>query len=323
VADLVWRSFGDCRNYVEPFAGSLAVLLARPRPFEGTETVNDADGYVANFWRALAADPGAVAHYADQPVNECDLHARHIYLVNQKADFVPRLEGDPDFFCAKTAGWWCWGLCCWIGSGWCSGEGPWQSVEAEDGSRQLAHLSDAGQGVNRQLAHLSDAGQGVNRKREDLRAWMDARAQRLGGVRVMCGDWSRVCGGRSGDSMAVLTRQGEPTAVFLDPPYGEEAGRSARLYSTDCLSVAAKVREWAIAHGDNPGLRIALCGYEGEHAMPAGWECVPWKAQGGYGSQSDGAARANAGRERAWFSPHCLRPGKWIVEGPLFAGMTP
>lgn len=37
------------RHYVEPFAGSLAVLLARdPAPFE---TVNDLDGALVTFWR--------------------------------------------------------------------------------------------------------------------------------------------------------------------------------------------------------------------------------------------------------------------------------
>ncbi|KKM69533.1 hypothetical protein LCGC14_1449830, partial [marine sediment metagenome] len=30
VADKVWERFGDVPNYVEPFAGSLAVLLERP-----------------------------------------------------------------------------------------------------------------------------------------------------------------------------------------------------------------------------------------------------------------------------------------------------
>jgi hypothetical protein len=29
-APLIWRAFGNVPNYVEPFAGSLAVLLARP-----------------------------------------------------------------------------------------------------------------------------------------------------------------------------------------------------------------------------------------------------------------------------------------------------
>ena len=33
-----------------------------------------------------------------------------------------------------------------------------------------------------------------------------------------------------------------------------------------------------------------------------------WKAKGGYGSQGDGAGRANAARETVWFSPHCLDP---------------
>src|SRR5689334_19180994 len=38
VASLVWERFGEVRNYVEPFAGSLAVLLGRPQPFAGPET---------------------------------------------------------------------------------------------------------------------------------------------------------------------------------------------------------------------------------------------------------------------------------------------
>ena len=77
IAAAVWDRFGDVRNYVEPFFGSGAALLLRPQPFAGTETVNDADGMIANFWRAIAADPEAVAFHADHPVNENDLHARH------------------------------------------------------------------------------------------------------------------------------------------------------------------------------------------------------------------------------------------------------
>jgi DNA adenine methylase len=38
-------------HYVEPFAGSLAVLLAKPRV--DMETVNDLDGDLVNFWRVL------------------------------------------------------------------------------------------------------------------------------------------------------------------------------------------------------------------------------------------------------------------------------
>jgi DNA adenine methylase len=42
-------------HYVEPFAGSLAVLLAKPP--SRAETVNDLDGDLMNFWRVLRERP--------------------------------------------------------------------------------------------------------------------------------------------------------------------------------------------------------------------------------------------------------------------------
>lgn len=70
IAHIVWERFGDVPNYVEPFAGSLAVLLSRPHE-PRIETVNDKDCYVANFWRALKNDPETVAHWADWPGDLC------------------------------------------------------------------------------------------------------------------------------------------------------------------------------------------------------------------------------------------------------------
>lgn len=47
------------RHYVEPFCGSLAVLMAkRPAPME---TVNDLDGDLMAFWRVLREQPDALA----------------------------------------------------------------------------------------------------------------------------------------------------------------------------------------------------------------------------------------------------------------------
>jgi hypothetical protein len=299
---------------------------------------------VANFWRALAADPEQVARYADWPVNEIDLTARHIWLVQQRSTLTTRLEGDPDFYDPKIAGWWVWGLCCWIGSGWCSGDGPWTS---EDGKlvrlgnagrgvhRQLAHLGNAGQGVHRNLVHLGpgrgvhrkrvhlgDAGQGVHRKRvplgsagqgvhrkrfhlgsagrgeSGLVAWFGELADRLKRVRVCCGDWTRVLGEAPTARLAL-------TGVFLDPPYSAEAERDMGLYTHDDGAVGPAVRAWAIANGDNPLLRIALCSY-GEAPVPDGWARVGWKAKGGYAAQG-GGRNLNAGRETIDFSPHCLR----------------
>ena len=309
VADIVWKRLGDVPNYVEPFFGSGAVLLMRPSE-PGIETVNDIDGFVANFWRALRHDPNGVAAFADNPVNENDLHARHIWLVNQRDSLQSRLEGDPEFYDLKIAGWWVWGICSWIGSGWCSGSGPWISVNGslvkgttgQGISRQLPHLGNAGRGINRQLPHLGNAGQGINRKHADIASWFDSLSNRLRNVRVCSGDWSRVCG------PAPTTRHGL-TGMFLDPPYGHEANRDPNIYSKDCLNVAGDVLNYCVEHGDNPLLRIALCGYDGEHNILAdryGWACVHWKANGGYAHLGNGNGRINADRERLYFSPGCI-----------------
>jgi hypothetical protein len=321
VAAEVWRRFGAVENYVEPFFGSGAVLLGRPEPWSGNETVNDLDGYVANFWRSVALSPDATADWADNPVNENDLHARHVWLLAQRDTLRPRLEGDPEFHDPQIAGWWVWGISCWIGSGFCSGRGPW----AVDSNRQLVHLGDNGQGVNRQLVHLGDNGQGVNRKRvhlgnngrgvnrqrvhlgsngqgEEPEArlgdWFTALSERLRAVRVCSGDWSRVCG------PSVTFKHGL-TGVFLDPPYADTADRASDLYREDSESVAHQVREWAIANGENPLLRIALCGYQDEHEMPSSWAVHAWSAGAGFGGQAV-ERTGNGKKERIWFSPHCV-----------------
>ena len=295
VAPIVWQRFGEVKNYVEPFFGSGAVLLGRPHP-PSTETINDADGFVCNFWRAVKANPQEVAAHADWPVNENDLHARHIWLVNQRQDLTDRLCGNPDFCDAKIAGYWVWGVCSWIGGGWCNGLGRWNT----DGERITRN---AGRGVNRQLPHLGDGGRGVNRKSPHLGdgglgliPWFNALSDRLRRVRVCCGDWSRVV------TPAVTTRHGL-TGVFLDPPYAVDD--RSDCYAVESKSLAHDVREWAIENGENPKMRIALCGYEGEHAMPDYWECVPWKAHGGMGAGK--GKYVNSFRERIWFSPHCLK----------------
>ena len=281
VAADVWARFGDTPNYVEPFAGSLAVLLGRPKDHaRKIETVNDLDGFVANFWRAVAYDPEATAGWADWPVIEADLNARHAYLVSQRESLLRRLEGDPDFYDARIAGWWVAGVCGWIGSGYCSGEGPWSVVDGEL--------------VNRKLPHLSNAGQGINE-------WFTALHDRLRRVRVCNGGWERVV------SESVTTRNGL-TAVFLDPPYSDEVEQT-RVYATDSGTVSNDVRAWCIENGNNSLLRIALCGYEGEGhdtLLDHGWTAHAWKTAGGYGGGRGGVGDANRHKERIYFSPACI-----------------
>lgn len=296
VSSLVWDRFGDVPNYVEPFFGSGAVLLGRPHAAH-TETVNDLDCMVANFWRALQNDPEAVADAADRPVNEADQHAIHLWLVTRK-EFRERMKTDIDYYDPMIAGRWAWGQCIWIGSGWCSVQLPHLGDAGKGVHRKLPHLGNAGTGLNRQLPHLGDASVGGCGE-TPIRIYMVELAKRLRRVRISCGDWNRVCG------PSVTFKHGI-TGVFLDPPYADTAERHDDIYSTDSNDVAHKVREWAIENGENKELRIALCGYDGEHAMPNSWDCIAWKGRGGYGSQGNGSGRENADRERIWFSPYCL-----------------
>ncbi|MDQ2782212.1 MAG: DNA adenine methylase [Actinomycetota bacterium] len=311
VADQVWAAMGDVDSYVEPFAGSLAVLLARPSWHrKRAETVNDADYHLANFWRALAHDPEAVAAWADWPVNEADLFARHLWLVNEGRRRIAAIEADPDFYDAKVAGWWVWGINAWIGSGWCSGTGPWTLAVGDQDGVQLPHLGDAGRGINRQLPHLGDAGRGASPggvstasfpTSETLLAYMFDLAARLRAVRVCCGDWSRVCTDGALD-------YGANVGVFLDPPYLGDV-RTADLYAVDDHTISTSVREWAVAHGDDPRMRIVLCGYIDEHEghVPDTWRLVRYSASLAYGTTNGGGQnKANRHGEALWFSPHCF-----------------
>ena len=312
VADVVWSALGDVDNYVEPFAGSLACLLERPHDLgdgkRRAETVNDADGFLANFWRALAHAPDDVARWCDWPVNEVDLFARHLWLVNTgRSRLLEGLESDPEFYDAQIAGWWVWGVNAWIGSGWCSGTGPWVT----DGATvsKLPHLGGAGRGVNRQLPHLGDAElKGYNRAetRPAVADYFAELAARLRHVRVCCGDWSRVV------TPGALS-YGSTVGVFLDPPYHGDV-RTADLYAVDDHMISHTVRDWCLANGDNPRLRIVLAGYgpEHDHLMPDTWRRHSYSASVAYSTtasaQRQDGNHANRHTEMLWFSPHCLNP---------------
>jgi hypothetical protein len=104
------------------------VLLGRPTA-PRIETVNDLDCYLANFWRAVKWAPELVAEHADWPVNEADLHARHRDLV-ARVEFRRRMKREAKYFDAEIAGWWVWGLCQWIGGGWCAARTGMREREA-------------------------------------------------------------------------------------------------------------------------------------------------------------------------------------------------
>jgi DNA adenine methylase len=234
-------------------------------------------------WRAIKADPDAVAAWADYPVTELDLHARHRWLITQRESLRDRLVADPLWYDAQIAGWWLWGAACWIGQGWCERE-----VE------QIPHLGNTGTGVN-----TVALGYTVAERAAALAAYLQRIADALRTARITCGDWQRVV------TPTVTTGHGI-TALLLDPPY-QHADRTT-TYGAHDHDIFDEVWAWAMRNGDNPMLRIALCGYEDGRATHDGWECVAWQAHGGYGNQGTGQGSVNKRRERIWFSPHCVKP---------------
>lgn len=94
IAEYVWSRLGNPKTYIEPFFGSGAMLLARPHPPQ-IEIANDVCDFLSNFWRAVKFAPEEVAEWADWPVLECDLHARHYWLITERRARLARIMGDP------------------------------------------------------------------------------------------------------------------------------------------------------------------------------------------------------------------------------------
>lgn len=125
-------------------------------------------------------------------------------------------------------------------------------------------------------------------------SWLRSLQERLRRVRICCGDFRRVL------TDVVTVRHGT-TAVFLDPPYAV----GSDLYSTayGASDSRAYLAAWCAEYGESA--RIAICGHDGEYALP-GWEAFAWKARGGYGNQGGADDEDNRHRETIWFSPACL-----------------
>jgi hypothetical protein len=305
IADVVWQYLGDVKQYIEPFFGSGAVLLKRPQTKleKIYEIVNDKDGFIANVWRSIIFSPDEVAKWCDWPVNHADLAARRKVLIANDGYLIKGLQDDPEWHDAKLAGYWIWAAGCWIGSGMTVGS-KIPHLTGDNGIHsKIPHLTwDNGihsqipylnrdRGIHSQIPHLTgDKG---------IHEWINALQSRLRYVKVVCGDWERVCGGNWQDN-------NKPVGFFFDPPYAT-AGRDETLYHHDSMIVGKDVEKWCLERGKNPNYRIVVCGYDDEYAdlVNNGWTVHSWKASGGYAKTKSPGAN-NAIRERLFVSPHCL-----------------
>jgi len=315
VVDEVWQRLGRPTQYIEPFCGSAAMLLGAPAP-ASLEVIGDQNLYVANFWRCIKFQPEATYRWQDYPVSHVDLDARHRWLTEPERTAAllanlsdPEWPGD-----AQLAGWWVWGQCAWIGSGWCerTSKLPHVSDAGRGVQSQIPHVGNAGRGVQSQIPHVGNAGaasspksltsdvasqipfvssagmgvQGMGVQGMGVMQWFSALSRRMERVRIIHGDWSRCLNHHYGAN---------DTAIFFDPPYrGFES-----LYAKDASKplVADEVAAWCRENGK--GLRVALCGHVGDYDLP-GWEVFPWSR----GKLTYGGAKTTA-NEAIWFSPSC------------------
>jgi hypothetical protein len=199
-------------------------------------------------------------------------------LNGEASTLLENLCRDDEWCHPKLAGYWVWAASCWIANGFCPNQRP--------------HLCSAGHGIHAQS------------KQDWIYEWIRELSVRLRRVRVVCGDWSRVCSGKW------QTNEGQ-AGIFFDPPYSTETGRDANLYSTDSGTVAHDVRRWCIERGSDPKYRIVLAGYRDEHRelLQHGWTMETWKAHGGLAHTGNGRGKENRHREALFFSPHCLFEG--------------
>jgi hypothetical protein len=325
-APLVWELLGDVAHYVEPFAGSLAVLLNRPHtPNTGwAETVNDLDGLIVNAWRAIQWHPKETAAHASWPVSELDKMARELAVVRwREENLVAKLGGSAEWCDPKMAGWWLWGVCVSIVP-FAAGSGPWTA----DDTGRLRKIDRKVEGKSEQgvgggipnMAHergvlmpstwepdVSSGGVFHPQTMPELLRWFDWLCARLRHVRILNGDWARLV--TDGASKTLRVRDGlGPVGVFLDPPYADTANRKDGVYATDDLSVAYDVKRWCVENGSDPERRIVFASYESEHddeLAGIGWTEHEWHTGGFYSSV--GQLSGQQHRERLWASPHCLK----------------
>ena len=352
-ADRVWQRLGSPTVYSEPCAGSLAVLLAKPNGPAEREIVSDTDGYICNFWRAVQASPRTVARWADWPTIHQDLTARHCWLLDWGERNSGRLSEDPEWYDAKAAGWWVWGLSLWIGGGWCASadtsrphvnsKGGGLGVSRQRTFDQVPHVKNfvGGQGISRQTVrrafdkrpyvHNSVGGRGVSTQRTQLANGrrvrhldnivevFEALQVRLANTVVLNRSWQSAV---TPTLLQHTPRSPQPAvAIFFDPPYVLDE-RNKGIYRSDIDrvsdGVAQEIYDWMLTPGSVPAFPELPPGevYRIAYCCGVGDFALPagWTAE----TETFGGIRTQDRRTRrdmVMFSPPCLVPQPSLFGG--------
>jgi site-specific DNA-adenine methylase len=245
VAGEVWSRLGDPDLYIEPFLGMAAVLLARPLSIvekPRLEVVNDKNGFITNFWRAVKNNPDKVVHYASGIVSEMELHARNTFLFESCKTIQKRLYTNPLEYSCKVAGYWAYAMGLRIGVAG-AGNKPY-NVRPK-----------------------------VLTKPKNYDVLFDLQ-RRLKDVQSLCRDWKRLL---TKTALSPARGKDKIIGVFLDPPYKKNKRSKAILYGEhDSYEVAEEVYQWGVEHGEDKKFRIVMCGNHGDFEPPQGWLTLHW-----------------------------------------------
>ena len=275
LAPQVWRWLGaDVKRYIEPFAGGLGVLLARPggpRP-RWQEVINDEYAHIANVWRAVKYHGEEVWANCQDPLHEADLHGRTQRLIAVEASYRDAMFADPTWCDPQLAGWWIWA--------------------------QSAHLAQSG--TRRGDKSKPCATPGGVLSIDFAKETLDKISARMQSVQILCGDFGRCL------TPSYLLAEKQTVGVYLDPPYA--LGDDSVYGTIDNVSVWSRTVEWVLANVNNPRLRIVLSGYRGspgdEELTAAGMVRHDFAAPGGHGSK--GQDNKNNELEACWISKACI-----------------
>lgn len=181
VANIVNKALAGSSYYIEPFAGSLAVLLDDNNAYSNI-IINDIDYFLINFWRSIKYFPEETYKHTQYPITEIDLHSRHKYLVSLSGSLKDKIK-DESYCDPHIAGWWIWGKCASVGNNWLQSKG-----------------------LNA-LPAVGGAGHGIQSLKADPLNDFNKLSSKLSNAIIKCGDWK--------DAITNL----DNVSIFLDPPY--------------------------------------------------------------------------------------------------------
>lgn len=304
VADLIWELIGnDVKRYFEPFAGSLAVLLARKREPNKlyNEIVNDIDCLLVNVWRALKKASHEAALLCCDPSSQVLYWQRICYIVKNKDALLEKIIKDDEYYDVKLAAYWIYCKCSEVGKmevDKIDVEEVYKSIDNGITKGRINLLR--GNGIHSKCTKVFNPYSVTRCKLERLSLWFSQIENILENVKITCMDWKRLFneGSHWQDDCGKSN-----IGIFFDPPYSDKS-RKKSLYRIDSYDVAKEVNAFCIKNAYRDTYKIVVAGYEGEHnnLEDYGYVKYSWKAQGGYGNR---AYNENKEKERLWASSSC------------------